>query len=67
MRSDDKLADIEVQVHHETHAAWLVSTDGDSSHAIWVPKSQCEVERIPNSRFYTLTLPHWLAVKKELI
>ncbi len=42
MRSD--LEDIEVHMHHQTDGAVLVSLDGERDSAVWVPKSQCEIE-----------------------
>jgi len=56
--SSHKLVDIEVELRHETDAAYLVNDGGES---VWVPKSQCELDGS------TLTLPEWLAMEKELI
>lgn len=63
MKSD--LADIDVQLHHETEKAWLVSSDGDRENAIWIPKSQAEIE--PKGKHHVLTCPEWLATDKGLI
>lgn len=68
MKSD--LIDIVVQMHAETEKAVLVSDDGDKDKAVWIPKSQCEVEPkavVKGERFHTITLPEWLAKDKGLI
>ena len=71
MKSD--LVDLEVQVHHETNAARLVSTDGEREKAVWVPKSESEFEQdrsvksLGLIRRGTLTLPEWLAIEKGLV
>ena len=66
-RSD--LIDLAVRVHHETHgprSAWLVSTDGKRQNAVWVPKSQAELEPADDG-LAKLTLPKWLAIDKGLV
>lgn len=68
MKSD--LIDVTVQKHAETAKAFLVSDDGDKSKAVWIPKSQCEIEAkacVGGEDFYELTLPEWLAKDKGLI
>ena len=65
-RSD--LTDIEVHMHHRTAKAVLVSTDGDSDNAVWIPLSACEIdphERLSN--VYVLTCRENLAVEKGLV
>lgn len=62
-RSD--LIDVAVQLHHETARAWLVSDDGEKDNAVWIPKSQAELE--PDGKVHKLTLPEWLAAEKGLI
>lgn len=62
MKSD--LIDVEVMLKAETAKAYLVY-DADPSEAVWVPKSQCELEK--NNGTCTLTLPEWLAKEKGLI
>ncbi len=64
MRSD--LVDIEVQLHHKTDKAVLVSDDGDRSQAVWLPLSQVEFEPTKNGAGI-VTLPEWLATEKGLI
>ena len=63
------LVDIDVRLHHETHgprSAWLVSTDGKIQNAVWVPKSQAELE--PGVKgMAVLTCPEWLAIDKGLV
>ncbi len=63
MKSD--LVDITTMIFHQTDAAILVSDDA-TSEKVWLPKSQCELER-EEGRVYTVTLPEWLAIEKGLI
>ena len=65
MKSD--LIDIEVQVKRETNMAWCVSAVDTKTEDVWLPKSQCEVERTAGRLFATLTLPESLALEKGLI
>ena len=70
MKSD--LIDVTVQMHAETEKAVLVSDDGDKASAVWIPKSQCEIEfdasmKVRGNGAATLTLPEWLAKDKGLI
>lgn len=66
------LIDIEVVIHHETkpnepdEGAVLVSLDGDSNKAKWVPKSAAEIERKERRRAI-LTMPEALAIEKGLV
>ncbi len=64
MKSD--LVDVTVQLHHATDRAVLVSDDGDREKAIWIPLSQCEVEKRPNG-IAVVTMPEWMALEKGLI
>lgn len=59
----DKLVDVEVEILSETDKAWRVH-DGDR--AVWIPKSQAEIDIGPSGRG-VLTLPEWMAVEKELV
>jgi hypothetical protein len=75
MRSD--LTDLTLALHHETDKAVLVSETGDEKKAVWIPKSQCEVERTGKvstgtvgSRKYPIvivTMPEWQAIDKGLV
>jgi len=64
------LIDIEVWLHHESHAgnenagAYLVSTD--HKHKTWVPKVACQLE-LTNGNRGTLTLTENLAVERGLV
>lgn len=60
------LCDYTVQKHDETDKAWCVSDDGVRKNAVWVPKSQCELEPSDDGKAYILTLPEWLAIEKGL-
>ncbi len=63
MKSD--LVDLVVVKHHETELAWLVSDDGDRDHAVWIPKSQAELEQ--DRQGLILTCPERLAIEKGLV
>lgn len=67
MKSD--LIDVTVCKHAETEKALLVSDDGIQSNAVWIPKSQCEIEskKEGGASAWILTLPEWLANDKGLI
>jgi len=60
MKSD--LVDIACFVRMETPRAYLIN---DGHREVWVPKSQCEVER--GDKTSICTMPEWLAKEKELI
>ncbi|MCO5157918.1 MAG: hypothetical protein M9945_14410 [Aquamicrobium sp.] len=60
------LEDIEVHMHHQTDKAVLVSTDGDRENAVWVPKSQCQVEH-KRGRLWVLTAEQSLLEDKGLV
>lgn len=57
------LIDLSVLFVRETEKAWCVDAGGKKD--VWLPKSQCQLER--GVRVDTLTLPEWLAKEKELI
>ncbi len=61
-----EIVDIDVQVHRWTERAVLVSDDGDSEKAEWIPLSQCELVQKKGS-IYTMTLSESLAKEKGLI
>lgn len=75
--SKSDLTDITLALHHETEKAILVSETGDEKKAIWIPKSQCEVERTGKfvegqigSKKYPVvivTMPEWQAINKGLV
>lgn len=69
MKSD--LIEISVFLHHKTERAILVSSNGNSDDAVWIPLSQCEVisikGRIIALRQFALELPEWLATEKGLV
>lgn len=64
MKSD--LHDFEMQLHHETAKAVLVSDDGVREHAIWLPKASIEFEQ-KGKGIVTVTMPEWFAVEKGLL
>ena len=53
MKSD--VIDIDVDLHHETDRAILVSETGDKDDAVWLPKSQIEI--VSESGYLSVTLP----------
>lgn len=59
------LVQVEVQLHHETEKAWLISDDGERDNAVWVPKSQAELRR--KGQHHELECPEWLAIDKGLV
>mgnify|MGYP001377871303 CR=1 FL=1 len=61
------IVDIDVHIHHKTDKAALVSTDGDSDNAEWLPFSQCEIEEKPGSTIAVLSCEEWLAVEKGFV
>lgn len=64
--SKSDLIDLTVQLHRVTAKAVLVSNDGDRDHAVWLPLSQCEIER-ETGGIVIVTCPEWLATDKGLV
>lgn len=60
------LADLTVQLLHETDNAVLVKI-GTWSEAVWLPKSQVEVEATGSDGLCEITLPQWLAEERGLV
>lgn len=59
---------VDMQLHHETDEAIFVSTDGERSSAIWLPKSEATfTPGATNPRIGHVTLPEWLATKRGLV
>lgn len=54
-------------IHHQTDKAVLFSETADREDAVWLPKSQIEMEYDGHRNFYTVTLPEQLALDKGLI
>ena len=66
MKSD--LVDIAGVLHAETTMAILFSDTSHREDAVWLPKSQIEIEHDGGRRaFVTVTLPERLAKEKGLI
>ena len=57
----DEMLEFEGEVVRETDAAFLFRCDDDGEE-YWLPKSQCEWDDLG-----TMSIPKWLAVKKELV
>ena len=64
--TDAERIDLTMVLHHETAKAVLVSDGGDETYAVWLPKSQIEVEVIKGNEV-VVTIPEWLAHNKGLI
>ncbi len=63
---DHELVDLTLQLPHETERAILVSDDGDAESAVWLAKSQIEIE--PKGRgVVEVACPYWLAKERGLI
>ena len=64
-----QLVDLTLHVHIRTDKAVLVSDDGLRTHAVWLPLSQIEIENDDDklSGVYTITVPEWLAIDKNLV
>lgn len=60
-----ELVDVELMLMGETAQAIRVE-DADEN-TVWLPKSQIEIERRPNDRVITVTMPQWLAEEKGLV
>jgi hypothetical protein len=65
MASKSDLHDFSVVLHAETDAAWKVSDDGVAKNAVWIPKSQGEIDK--SGKVCVLTIPEWLAIEKGLV
>lgn len=61
------LVDVSAVRMAETASAILVSETGERENAVWLPKSQVEVENDGHANFVTVTMPEWLAKAKGLI
>lgn len=59
------LVEVNVQLHHETEKAWLVSITGEKKDAVWVPRSQAELHE--KGSIHVLECPEWLATDKGLV
>ena len=64
MRSN--LTDIDMHLHVDRPKAILASDDGDREHAVWLPKSEIEIEHKGDRRI-VVTMPQWLAEEKGLV
>lgn len=63
------ILDVEVALHRSTDRAVFVSLDGDVSKAVWLPKSQIEIEVKRKDGMLVLCeaqIPQWLAEQEGL-
>lgn len=58
--------EVDLILHDETRNAFLVSETGHEGSAVWLPKSQVEVN-YQRANLITLVMPEWLAEQKELV
>jgi hypothetical protein len=58
------LHDFAMTKHAETAKALFLSETGEKEDAVWIPKSQIEIEASGGA--YIVTMPEWLAVEKGL-
>lgn len=69
--SRNELVDLTLFIHHTTGAAILASDDGVEKSAVWLPRSQVEVEMLKSTGSELgeaiVTMPTWLASSKGLI
>lgn len=63
MKSD--VIDLKGVIHHSTERAILFSLTGDRDDAVWLPKSQIEIDE--STKPVVVTLPEWLAIDQELV
>ena len=61
---DKDLVEIQVDIIHDTDAAYLVS-DGITEG--WIPKSQVEEPEFTQSGMAVFEIPEWLAIEKGFI
>jgi hypothetical protein len=60
------LVDVEVQIHHRTERAVLVSDDGDRENAVWLALALVEIE-MKQGDLAEVTMPEWLAKERGFI
>lgn len=66
--SKSDIIELTVHLHFKTDKAMLVSDDGDEKKAVWLPLSQVEYKRLPNSaNLIEVQCPDWLAKERGLI
>lgn len=66
--SRQDLHDVTVYLRRETEKAWGIASAKDPGEIIWLPKSQCKLERHEGpGKIVTLTAPEWLLDQKGLI
>lgn len=58
------IIDLTVELRRETEKAVLVTDGGD---AVWLPRSQIEIDLTDDGKAHVVTLPEWLASEKGLL
>lgn len=65
-----RTCDVEVKIHHETEAAYLVTTTSSKGKKIWIPKringEEYEVDE-GSGGWAVITVPEYWATEKELV
>ncbi len=64
------ILDIVVVMHRSTDKAVFVSEHGDVAEAVWLPRSQIEINFRRKDKgvvFYDLQIPQWLAEQEGLV
>lgn len=62
------IVDIQVELHHETRNAVLVSVDGDRKRAVWVPLSVVEMpDDYEVGHEISIAIPEKVAIEKGLV
>ncbi len=68
---EDELFEIDLFYHFETQEAIKVSEFGVEENAFWLPFSQIQIDEKKRSKsgdmIYHVSMPEWLAQKKDLI
>lgn len=65
--SKPSLCDITTKFMRETEKAICVSDDGTEKNAVWLPRSQIEINDWKPNGIMEITMPEWLAKDKGLI
>lgn len=64
-RAEMQQIELSLKLHFETDRAIHASDDGNRSNAVWLPRSQIEIEE--RGDIILVTMPEWLAKEKGLI
>lgn len=62
-----ELVDLKLYRFAETDRAVLVSDNEDEELAVWIPKSQVEINTTDRRSVIQVTMPEWLAIQKRFV